>query len=84
MLRKKDSVSLEDFKAFGFKYGTRDRFLYKTKTNGLESILYISLLPCNNNHNELKIDLGCRQIPDKLINKIYDLIQAGLIEKVGK
>lgn len=82
MLKIKDNVELEKLKDFGFKYGTRDRFLYKTKCNGLEAIMYIDLLPCHNNNNELKITIESRHIPDKIINKLYDLIQANLVEKV--
>ena len=83
MLRKEDNVSFEEFKPFGFKYGTRDRFIYKTKSkNDGEASIYIDLLPCHNNNNELKIEIERRYIPEKIINKLYDLIQAGLIEKV--
>lgn len=81
MLRKKDDVDLEEFKKYGFKYGTRDKFLYKTTRNKVESIIYIDLLPCHNNHNELKINCPSYSIPEKITDKLYDLITAGLIEK---
>lgn len=82
MLKVKDGVKLEELKSFGFKYGTRDRFLYKTKSNGFESMIYIDLLPCHNNNDELKISLESYSIPEKITDKLYDLIQAGLVEKV--
>ena len=82
MLRIRDGVELEELKKFGFKYGTRDRFLYKTKRYGSEAIIYINLLPCHNNNNELRTELDCRYIPEKIINTLYDLIQAGLVEKI--
>ena len=36
MLRKKDNVELEKM---GFKYGTKEKFIFKTKSNGIESKL---------------------------------------------
>ena len=82
MLRKKDDVSLKDFENFGFKYGTRETFLYKTKSNGMESKIYIDLQPCHNNNNELKVQCPSHIVSEKIIDKLYDLITAGLIEKV--
>lgn len=82
MLRKKDNVSFEDFKKYGFKYGSREKFIYKTKSNGMESKIYIDLLPCHNNNNELHIDSSMHSIPEKIVDKLYDLITAGLVEKV--
>lgn len=82
MLRKKDNISLDEFKAHGFKYGTRDKFIYKTKTNGQEASIYIDLLPCHNNFNELKTSLESKYIPDKILKKVYELVSAGLVEWV--
>ena len=82
MLKIRDDVELEELEKFGFKYGTRDKFLYKTKSNGIESRIYIDLLPCNNNNNELKIESQSHTIPNKIIDKLYDLIKANLVEKV--
>lgn len=81
MLRKKDGVDLEELKKYGFKYGARDKFLYKTTSNKIESIIYIDLLPCHNNNNELKINCPSYSVPEKITDKLYDLITAGLIEK---
>lgn len=81
MLRKKDDVDFKEFEKFGFKYGTRDKFLYKTTSNKFEYKIYIDLLPCHNNHNELKIECPSYFIPEKIVDKLYDLITAGLIEK---
>ena len=82
MLRIKDSVDLKELEKFGFKYGAKDKFLYKTKSNRIESKIYIDLLPCHNNHNELKIECESYYIPEKITDKLYDLITAGLVEKV--
>lgn len=82
MLRKKDNATFEELKEYGFKYGSRDRFLYKTRKGACEYIIYIDLLPCHNNNNEIKFDFYNRQIPEKIINTLYDLIIAGLVEKV--
>lgn len=57
-MRVAKNVELEQLKEFGFKYGTRDKFIYKTKCNGIESSIYVDLLPCNNNNNEI-YDLIC-------------------------
>lgn len=81
MLKIKDNVDLKELEKFGFKYGTRDKFLYKTKSNGIESKIYVDLLPCHNNHNELKFECHSFSIPEKVQDKLFDLIQAGLIEK---
>lgn len=82
MLRKKDNVNIRELEKFGFKYGARDKFLYKTKSNGIESIIYIDLLPCHNNNNEVKIETPSHTIPNKIVDKLYDLIKADLVEKV--
>lgn len=81
MLRKKDDISFKELEKFGFKYGTRDKFLYKTKSNGIESRIYIDLLPCNNKNNELKVECPSHTISEKITDKLYDLIVAGVIEK---
>lgn len=81
MIRKKDTVDIRELEKFGFKYGARDKFLYKTKTNGVESKIYIDLLPCHNNNNELKIECPSHTIPEKITDKLYDLIKADLVEK---
>lgn len=82
MLKIKDSVDLKELEKFGFKYGARDKFLYKTKRNGFESRIYIDLLPCNNNNNELKVECPSHTISEKIVDKLYDLIKADLVEKV--
>lgn len=82
MLRKKDNVDYREFNKFGFKFGTRDRLIYKTTSNKIESAIYIDLLPCHNNNDELKVECPSRHIPEKILNKLYDLVAAGLIEKV--
>ena len=82
VLRKKDNVDLDEFKKYGFKYGSRDKFLYKTRKGACEYIIYIDLLPCHNNNNEIQFDFHDRQIPEKIINTLYDLIIDGLVEKV--
>lgn len=83
MLKIKDNVDLKELENFGFKYGTRNRLLYKTTIYKLESKIYIDLLPCHNNNNELKIECETHFLPEKILDKIYDLIQAGIVEKVS-
>lgn len=81
MLRKKDNVKLEQLEKMGFKYGSREKFIFKTKVNGIESRIYIDLTPCHNNNNELKIESLSHSIPEKIVDKLYDLIKADLVEK---
>ena len=82
MLRKRDEIDMSELEMFGFKYGARNRYIYKTKSNGIESQMYIDLTPCSNNNNELKIESPSLSIPEKIIDKIYDLTKANIVEKV--
>ena len=81
MLRKNDTVELSELEKFGFKYGTREKFEYKTKQHGVESKIYIDLLPCNNNHNEIHIESESHSVPEKIVDTLYDLINANLVVK---
>lgn len=81
MLRKRDDKSLKDFEKLGFKYGSREKIIYKTKKNGIESKIYIDFTPCHNNNNEIKVECPSYSIPDKILEKLYDLTVAELIEK---
>lgn len=60
----------------------KDVFLYKTTSNKVASRIYIDLLPCHNNNNELKIECPSHSIPEKITDKLYDLIVLGLVEKI--
>ena len=81
MLKIRDDVDLKELEKFGFKYGTREKFEYKTKQHGVESKIYIDLLPCNNNNNEIHIESDSHSIPKKIVDKLYDLIKANLVVK---
>lgn len=80
MLRIKKG-KLEELTKFGFKYGAREKLIYKTILNGLEAKIYVDLQPCHNNNNELKIEYSSFLMPEKIANKLYDLIKADLVEK---
>lgn len=54
----------------------------KTTSNKIESRIYIDLLPCYNNNNEIKIECLSHSMPEKIIDKLYDLFEAGLVEKI--
>lgn len=82
MLRLSKDKSLDDLKEHGFKWGTREKFEYKTTHKGIESKIYIDCLPCHNNNNEIHIESNFHSLPEKIANKLFDLIEAGLIEKV--
>lgn len=83
MLKIKDNVDLKELEKFGFKYSARNKLLYKTTIYKLECKIYIDLLPCHNNNNELKIECETHFVPNKVLDKLYDLIQAGIVEKVS-
>ncbi len=82
MLRKKDNVDYREFKEHGFKFGTRDRPIYKTTSNKIESAIYIDLLPCHNNNDEIKVESPSHSIPTRILDKLHEITTAGLIEKV--
>jgi len=81
MLKVKNGVDLTELEKYGFKYGARDKFIYKTTKNGKEAKIYIDLLPCHNNNNELNIEAESFSIPEKIVNTLYDLIQARISDK---
>ena len=82
MIRKRDEIDMSELEKFGFRYGARNRYIYKTKSNGIESRMYIDLTPCNNNNNQLKIESQSFSLPEKIIDKIYDLTKANIVERV--
>ncbi len=81
MLRKSDTADISEFEKCGFKYGTKDKFIFKTKENGKESRIYIDLLPCNNNHNKIYVESDGYSLSEKALDKLYDLIKEGLVVK---
>lgn len=74
---------MEELEKFGFKYGAREKLIYKTTKNGLEAKMYVDLQPCHNNNNELKKEYSSFSMPEKIADKLYDLIKADLVEKVS-
>lgn len=79
MLRIKDDVDLKELEKFGFE-DELDRFFYYEFTEpncNSELRLYIEK---DTRKISTGIDMYCS--PYKVHNKIYDLIQAGLVEKV--
>jgi len=73
MLRIKDGIDLKELEKFGFKYdGGGDFYVFKTE------------LPYGAPH--IIIDAESREISttggDTILSKLYDLIIAGLVEKV--
>ena len=47
----------------------------------VESKIYIDFTPCHNNNNEIKVECPSYSIPDKILEKLYDLAVEELIEK---
>jgi len=80
MLKIKDNVDLKELEKFGFK---------QNKFNYYDDEIYICkdrkiILGIERNYDELDIIAGstCIEITNELLTKLYDLIQAGLVEKV--
>lgn len=92
MLKIKDSVDLKELEKFGFKH-TIDNAYYKTepnddyerfetnivvnpKGNFAKNEIIIEICDDDNSEEKCDIDIGME------IDTLYDLIQAGLVEKV--
>lgn len=85
MLKIKDEIPLKELEKFGFSINKNQA----TYQNAYEEYIYIY----NNKKIEIELersydilDIGglgcCHCISNILLNTIYDLIQAGLVEKV--
>ena len=73
MLKIKDNVDLKELEKFGFESG-----IYKRIKNG--NLLYMVII--TNTHRYLQIRNAHCDIAGSLQILIYDLIQAGLVEKI--
>ncbi len=93
MLKIKDSVDLKELEKFGFKNTTNDTW-YKTEPNDdyerFETNIVINpkgdfkrneiiVEICDDDNSEEKCDIDIAM----KIDTLYDLIQAGLVEKVN-
>ena len=81
MLKIKDNVPIEELEKFGFK---KEPMIYvKTIERKNEGFLTFQKYICvEEKTRELAIQEGMFNV-DKELETIYDLIQAGLVEKVG-
>lgn len=80
MLKIKDNVDLKELEKFGFvKYDNEFYFDIVPYTVENQSYLCIS-------EKDKQIDTGFVELGDidTMVDKIYDLIQAGLVEKIEK
>ena len=92
MLKIKDDIDLKELEKFGFKH-TIDNTYYKTepnddyerfetnivvnpKGNFVKNEIIIEICDDDNSEEKCDIDIGME------IDTLYDLIQAGLVEKV--
>ena len=76
MLKIKDEVDLKELEKFGFEYNEKDdKFYLKNKFN------YDSceIVPDNWQGHR---NIGVYNASTEAIDKLYDLIQAGLVQKV--
>ena len=81
MLKIKDNINLEELEKFGFK---KEPMIYvKTIERKNEGFLtFQKYIYVNEKTRKLAIQEGMFNV-DKELETIYDLIQAGLIEKVS-
>ena len=78
MLKLKDDVKLEQLEKYGFKNGIYQRI----KNN---QVLYWVVITSTHRYIQIRLNLtGFINIAGSLQDLIYDLIQAGLVEKVDK
>ena len=79
MLKIKDSVDLKELEKFGFKKETR----YK-KTIGYENqyLNFYTVDGKEHEKSELNLHMGGCLNTRPMLDCVYDLIQAGLVEKV--
>ena len=82
LLKIKDNVDLKEIEKFGFKYVSFKIYVYKPKVDiDLNEIWVdgdtkkIDIIDCAS-------DVG--HIVDENLDKLFDLIQAGLVEKVSE
>jgi len=77
MLKIKDNVDLKELEKFGFKY---DSYFRDREGNDCLAYCFLTVSPCD---RTIEISSGADTInSDYEIEKLFDLIQAGLVEKV--
>lgn len=77
MLKIKDNIDLKELENFGFKY---DHYCCDKEGNDCLLYSFLSISPCN---RTISISSGVDEVNgDDEIEKLFDLIQAGLVEKV--
>ena len=77
MLKIKDNVNLKELEKFGFEYTSYCR---NKEDNDCLMYCFLSIDPCN---RTIEISSGVDEINgDYEIEKLFDLINAGLVEKV--
>ena len=81
MLKIKDNVDLKELEKFGFKYNNDLQMYYKNE----KSTTWSARLFADNRKIEIVTTVFCNlgSLLKGLDNLIFDLIQAGLVEKVG-
>ena len=79
MLKIKDNVDLKELEKFGFKLSkTYGAEVYKNRLKSTNGICYLMIMPVS---RELRIDTDSSMYIIGL-DVIFDLTQAGLVEKV--
>ena len=81
MLKIKDNVDLKELEKFGFKHRYGKCYEYIRELNGIN----VYRIYTTKNHANIQIEVfEPMVIAQKMQDTLYDLIQAGLVEKVGE
>lgn len=82
MLKIKDSIKLEELEKFGFRYNEY-RDIWEWNRDDENRVLMYKVYITKRHHN-IQIQIGdVGLIAHRLQELLYDLIQAGLVEKVS-
>ena len=79
MLKIKDNIDLKELEKFGFAFFERNNE-YRTFTESAEQIIVM----CENRHIYVEDVSTFGIVEDEPLDTLFDLIQAGLVEKEGE
>ena len=79
MLKIKNNVDLKELEKYGFKFERGTTYIKTFKSDDT----YICVSECELRIIDIEIDIFDREYEiNKIVDTLYDLIQAGLVEKV--
>lgn len=81
MLKIKDNVDLKELEKYGFEFERGTTYIKTFKCNDT----YIVVSECDLRIIDIEIDIFDREYEiNKIADTLFDLIQAGLVEKVSE